>query len=279
MKSRQPRPAAFTLIELLVVVGIIAVLISLLLPALTNVRAASQRTKCLSNLRQIYMALYMYNTENKYKLLPEWTGTHIAPTWHYMIKPYLGQTLNSPTIGNEEMRNEIFSCPSASIKDTPTSDNSPAVSSVEQYFTNHSTLGRITASYGMNRWTYDRTKKDLAAGVPPDSPTKYWYYYYTLNRGVPMNFISLANSQKWGDIPLFFDCRWRDSRPSSNSEKYYTDPSVTGDMSLVATNRHGKYVNVTWMDGSTRTIPLPELWAAKWHATWNKPAVLPPVPW
>ena len=268
---------AFTLVELLVVIGIIAVLVAMLLPSLTKARDASQRTACLSNLRQIYTALQMYNNENKHRLLPEWTGSSIAPTWHYMIKPYLGYGLNSTTIGNEQMRNAIFSCPSASGKDTPDSDNSPAGSPFDQYFTNHSSLGRVQAAYGMNRWTYDRTKKD-PPGMP-DSPTKYWYYYYTLNRGIPMNFISLANSQKYGDVPLFFDCRWRDARPSSNTEKYYTDPSVTGDMSLVATRRHGKLVNVTYMDGSTRAIPLPELWAAKWHATWSKPATLPPVPW
>jgi prepilin-type processing-associated H-X9-DG protein len=226
------------------------------------------------------MALAMYSNENKQRLLPEWTGTSVAPTWHFMIKPYLGYGLNSQTIGNEQMRDAIFSCPSAIGKDTPDADNSPAVSPVEQYFTNHSTLGKVQGSYGINRWSYDRSKKDnVAGGGTPDSRTKYWFYYYSLDRGVPMTFTSLANSQKYGDIPLFFDCRWRDSRPSSNTEKYYTDPTVTGDMSLVAINRHGKYVNVTFMDGSTRTIPLPELWAIKWHATWNKPATLPPVPW
>jgi prepilin-type processing-associated H-X9-DG protein len=56
-------------------------------------------------------------------------------------------------------------------------------------------------------------------------------------------------------------------------------------MSNVATNRHGKYVNVVYVDGSARTIPLPELWAAKWHANWvappkaTPPTPLPPVPW
>lgn len=54
----------FTLIELLVCIGIIAVLISILLPALAKTREAARRTVCLSNQRTLYTAMAIYAREN-----------------------------------------------------------------------------------------------------------------------------------------------------------------------------------------------------------------------
>jgi prepilin-type N-terminal cleavage/methylation domain-containing protein/prepilin-type processing-associated H-X9-DG protein len=59
------RVGGFTLVELLVVVGIIAVLISILLPAMSKARDSARKTACLSNLRQAHQLIAMYANEYK----------------------------------------------------------------------------------------------------------------------------------------------------------------------------------------------------------------------
>ena len=63
--SRHRASRGFTLVELLVVIGIIAVLISLLLPALNKAREQAKRTQCLANLHEIHQLLAMYAVANR----------------------------------------------------------------------------------------------------------------------------------------------------------------------------------------------------------------------
>jgi prepilin-type N-terminal cleavage/methylation domain-containing protein/prepilin-type processing-associated H-X9-DG protein len=88
---------AFTLVELLVVIGIIAVLIAILLPALTAARQQAMTVQCTSNIRQIGQALQMYFVENNgyvpkpnYSEQPNPPGPASRIYWHDQLAKYMG---------------------------------------------------------------------------------------------------------------------------------------------------------------------------------------------
>ncbi len=107
---------AFTLIELLVVIAIIGILAAMLLPALGKARERGRAALCVSNMRQVFLALRLYmDDQNGY--LPEASngdsGTS-AVEWTKTLGPYLGHSTNVTASGATASASAAFVCPTAS---------------------------------------------------------------------------------------------------------------------------------------------------------------------
>ena len=144
MKVAPRPPRGFTLVELLVVIGIIALLIGILMPALAKAREQANAVKCMSNQRQIGQALVMFSNEHKGFLPKAWFNDGVVwsqmnggkRTWQFQ-DPMFGWTyILSLYMGRNK---EAFRCPGddtdhvydkendglPGLPDEPTADNIP----------------------------------------------------------------------------------------------------------------------------------------------------------
>ena len=221
--------SGFTLVELLVVIGIIAVLISMLLPALNKAREQARRVACASNMRQIGMATLQYAAANRNKLpAPAWGGTYSATPapWQENYNDYIywtgvwgtradNRNLNdsalAPYLGvkNEKLQ-QIFRCPSDPVD-------------------NMQLLGGFPFSYTMN-----------CTGWVANDPNGYGRY-------VGNRFVPLDNLSDWKNPShkiIFYD----ESDHAGDGAFFWANPAdgVTG--------LHNHYANAVFLDAHVEII-------------------------
>lgn len=140
---RPRRASGFTLVELLVVVGIIAILISILLPSLTAAKRSGNTIKCLSNLRQVGQAFAMYAQEYKgvYPVaVHDLAATHIKVKqerrWYDLLGEYVTNRkfATSTDIAKIRRQSVIWGCPEWSKSEE---------------FNPNSTTDKLRPGYGM----------------------------------------------------------------------------------------------------------------------------------
>lgn len=156
MKKMIRTPLGFTLVELLVVIGIIALLISILLPSLGKARESARRIVCASNLRQLYTCTILYAQANKDYMLPASGGTGSAQSFnwwgHQMLGPAMGLQKGNASQADAVARiYKMIACPS-----NPRKENNFIAGSAYPSYSYNISLGDFRAHNPSDATNYDK---------------------------------------------------------------------------------------------------------------------------
>jgi len=131
MRANKVVKSGFTLMELLVVIGIVAVLLAILVPALRASREHAQRAVCASQLRQLALAHAMYQESHDGMIVPATQDNGVAQYWYNTLGPYFEHTGTkhgdnlADDIGRRILRCPLDRMAYPKMLDPPCSGNNP----------------------------------------------------------------------------------------------------------------------------------------------------------
>jgi prepilin-type N-terminal cleavage/methylation domain-containing protein/prepilin-type processing-associated H-X9-DG protein len=208
-RARLWRGRAFTLVELLVVVAVIAILASLLLPALRAAREQAKKTVCLGNLRQIGLLVNGY-TEDHRQWLPIAVPRH-SESYLYARHSGFAYELQDGIPSYPLLRNTVFDCPSL----TPESYANASHDEINEYAWNCYFMGDLEGESGSSNQrksllSFKKLSENLCVAERKDGSgnsdqdwrrTTYTEYNYCHARRSNLLFLDgHAGDRDWRDL-------------------------------------------------------------------------------